>query len=72
MVLVVVVVVVVLYWWWCSGGAGVCYILCKGGSFNSCRSARVKCMMCGEGGAKGGAEGGAEGSEGWLWWGCWG
>ena len=35
-----------------------------GGSCNSCRSARVKCMMCGEGGGEGGGNGGGDGGGG--------
>ena len=50
-------VVVVGYWWWCIGGGGGGDSLCKGGRCNSCRSARVKCLMCGEGGAEGGGDG---------------
>ena len=36
-------------------------MLCKGGSCNSCRSAIVKHMMCGEYGVEGGGEGGGDG-----------
>ena len=35
-----------------------------GGSCNSCRSARVKCMMCGEGGGEGGGDSGGGGVGG--------
>ena len=38
--------------------------LCKGGSFNSCSSAIVKCTIRGEGGDKGGDEGGGGGGGG--------
>ena len=38
--------------------------LCKGGSFNSCSSAIVKCTIRGEGGDKGGDEGGGGGGDG--------
>ena len=31
---------------------------CNGSSCNSCRSARVNCMMCDEGNAQGGGDGG--------------
>ena len=42
--------------WRCSGGCGGGDRLCKGGSCNSCRSAIVKCMMCGEYGGEGGGD----------------
>ena len=46
----VIVVVLVGYWWWwwgsCGGGDGES--LSKGGSCNSCMSALVMCMLCGE------------------------
>ena len=51
----VVVVLVVVWYWWCwfhSVGGGCGMSLCKGGSFNSCRSAIVKCTIHGEGGEK--------------------
>ena len=35
------VVVVVRYLWWHSGGGGAGNRFCKGGSCNSCRSAKV-------------------------------
>ena len=38
--------------------------LCKGGSFNSCSSAIVKCTIHGEGGDKGVDEGGGGGGDG--------
>ena len=38
--------------------------LCKDGSCNSYRIARVKCTMCGEGGDKGGVGGGGDGDGG--------
>ena len=42
------------WWWWPSGVGGGGDSLCKGGSCNSQRSAKVKFMMCGEGGGNGG------------------
>ena len=35
-----------------------------GGSCNNCRSAIVKCLMCGECSGKGGGEGGGDGGGG--------
>ena len=56
----VVVVVAVGYWWWWwqCGGSGCGDSLCKGSSYNSCRSAIVKCMLYGGGGG---------GCGWWLW-----
>ena len=44
------------WWWWQSGGSGGGDSLCKGSSCNSCRSAIVKCMLCGGGGGGDGCD----------------
>ena len=46
------------YWWWCSAGGGGRDR--QGGSRNSCRSAIVRCVMCGEVGGEGNGEGGCD------------
>ena len=52
--------VVVGYWWyWWRSGGGNSH--CRGVSCNSCRSAIVKCMLCGEG--RGGGVGGGGGPD---------
>ena len=63
-VVLLFVLVVVVYLWWSSGGGGGGDILFKGGSPNYCRSALVKCLMCGKGGGEGGGEYGGDGGAG--------
>ena len=42
------VLIVYWWWWWGSGGGGGGDSLSKGSLGNSCLSAPVMCMMCGE------------------------